>query len=289
MSDKTAAVPDGVGMTAIGVAALRAQESARPDRWFDDPLAARFLTAAGWPQPPSDIAEAERQAPPNWLLLMRSVPVRTRFLDEFAHTAAAAGCRQVVLLGAGLDTRAFRLDWPPGTRVFELDLPVMLDFKRDVLADAGATPRCERIAVPADLVADWPAALAAAGLDTAVPTAWIAEGLLMYFTAAQNEELLGRIGALSAPGSRLALTVVSQNRLDKSKSSLEQGDTLGADVVRMWRSGAPEDPVAWLAEHGWRATVFDPAERAAAYGRPGLLDGLGREPGGGGLISAIRA
>ncbi|WP_246258381.1 class I SAM-dependent methyltransferase [Amycolatopsis anabasis] len=289
MSDETTtAVPDGVGLTAIGVAAMRAQESQRPDRLFDDPLAARFLEAAGWPLPPAELAEAERDVPPHWRLLLRSIPIRTRFLDEYVHAAVDAGCRQLVLLGAGLDTRAFRLAWPPGSRVFEVDLPPMLDFKREVLARAGAAPACERIPVPADLTADWPAALIRAGLDTAAATAWIAEGLLMYFSAEQNEQLLGRVAELSAPGSRLALTTLSQDRLDELNQRLDQGEVPGAEVMRMWRSGAPADPVSWLAGHGWRAELFDPAERAATYGRPGLFDGLGREPGARALISAVR-
>jgi methyltransferase (TIGR00027 family) len=284
------AVPDGVGVTALGVAAVRARESLRPDRLFDDPLAARFLEAAGRPLPSTDIEHAERAVPPHWLMLTRSIPIRTRFLDEFTQAALAAGVRQVVLLGAGLDTRAFRLDWPSDCRVFEVDLAEMLAFKERVLATTDAVPGCERTVVAADLTADWPTPLTAAGLSTSAPTAWIAEGLLMYLSAEQNEQVLSRVGELSAPGSRLAMTTLSQQRLDQIQHRLHRAgphQVPGAEVMQMWRSGTPADPVSWLAGHGWLAEVFDPAERAATYGRAGLFDGLNHQPGTRALISAV--
>lgn len=285
------AVPDGVGMTALGVAAVRAQESLRSDRLFDDPLAARFLAAAGRQAPPADVGEAERAVPPQWRMLMRSIPIRTRFLDECVRAALVAGVRQLVLLGAGLDTRAFRLDWPPSCRVFEVDLPEMVGFKQRVLTDAGALPGCERIVVPADLTADWSGPLTAAGLNTSAPSAWIAEGVLMYLSTEHNEQVLSRVGELSAPGSRLALTTLSRQRLEQIKDRLDRAGPHpppGAQVMRMWQSGTPDDPIAWLAGHGWQAELFDPAERAATYGRPGLFDDLNHKPGTRGLISAIR-
>src|SRR5437764_6691619 len=150
-------------MTALGVAWVRAVESERPDRLFDDPLAARFLEASGWEPPElggqSWAGDAKAQA---LLVLAQSVIVRTRFLDDLLAGAWAGGARQVVILGAGLDTRAFRLPWPAGSRCFELDLPPVLDFKEAVLAQAGAEPVCERVTVPADLLAEWPARLPAA-------------------------------------------------------------------------------------------------------------------------------
>lgn len=285
-------VPDGVGVTAIGVAAVRAQESLRPDRLFDDELAARFVDAAGWPLPSTGIEEYERAVPPNWLMLMRSIPIRTRFLDEFVQAAVAVGDRQVVLLGAGLDTRAFRLDWPLGCRVFEVDVPRMLEFKESVLVGTGAVPACERIVVPADLIADWPVPLIAAGLDASAATVWIAEGVLMYLSSEENEQLLSRVGELSAPGSRLAMTTLSQQGMDEVKDRLDRAgpdQTPGAELMRMWQSGTPADPVSWLAGHGWLAELFDPAERAATYGRPGLFDDLDYKSGTRGLISAVRS
>ncbi|MEV4259539.1 SAM-dependent methyltransferase, partial [Spirillospora sp. NPDC049652] len=135
----------GVGRTALGVARMRAAEHRRPDRLFTDPFAAAFA-AAGPPAPPG------RDGPMRDLLILQVI-VRTRFYDDYLRAAADAGIRQVVLLAAGLDTRAFRLDWPAGTRLFEVDLPDVLAFKAATLADA--EPRCERAAVAADLREEW--------------------------------------------------------------------------------------------------------------------------------------
>ncbi len=117
---------------------------------------------------------------------------------------AESGCRQVVLLAAGLDTRAFRLTWPPGLRLFELDLPDVLAFKEHVLAGQGALPRCGRTILPIDLQAEWPAALTTAGFDPTAPTAWLAEGLLIYLTAHDATQLLARVDELSADRSQLS-------------------------------------------------------------------------------------
>jgi methyltransferase (TIGR00027 family) len=88
--------------------------------------------------------------------------VRSRFFDEFLGSAAAAGLDQVVLLATGLDTRAFRLDWQPGTTVYELDVPKVLQFKNRVLTEQRAQPSCQRRTVAVDLREDWPAAVSTA-------------------------------------------------------------------------------------------------------------------------------
>ncbi len=173
-------VPQGVGRTAIGVAHVRAEESRRPDRLFHDPYAEAFVAAAPNTLPTEHEASHDLAAwGAEWAV---HATIRTRFFDDYLLAAGAAGCRQVVLLAAGLDTRALRLDWPEGTRVFELDLPDMLTFKERVLADHPSRPApapCERTTVAVDLRADWPAALTGAGFDPSQPTAWLAEGLLI--------------------------------------------------------------------------------------------------------------
>ena len=163
----------GVGGTGLTVAAIRAFETARPDRLFADPLAATFAEAGGLDP---DSAPGGRRG----VALRVWVVARTLFLDDLLAEAGQQGCRQVVLLGAGFDARAYRLPWPPGTRCFEVDTPDVLGPKDQVLAAEHAVPGCERLVVPCDLRDDWPAALRAAGLDPARPTAWIAEGLLVY-------------------------------------------------------------------------------------------------------------
>jgi O-methyltransferase involved in polyketide biosynthesis len=288
-----------VAATAVAIAAERAAESARPDRLFDDPLAARFVAAT--------TPAGERPAPP----LGETVPVmagyvalRTRWFDD---RLLASGCEQVVLLGAGLDARAFRLPWPPATRLFELDTAELLAFKEPLVASAGAGaadgaggaagagaaafagssagPRCRRTVVAADLRDGWAEPLRAAGFDPERPTAWLAEGLLMYLSPAENDRLLATVGALSAPGSLLLAEHVpaagarpaardgdGQVR-DGGQSRDGDGHLLDAGGAS-WRS-THDDPVAWLESAGWRAGAADAAAVARALGRPvpPVLDG----------------
>ncbi len=242
---------DGVGATGLAIAAIRAAETARPDRLFADPLAAVFAAAAGLdPDPPP----GDRRA----AALRVWVVGRTVFLDDLLAEASQHGCGQVVLLGAGFDARAFRLPWPPGTRCFEVDTPGVLGPKDEVLAAAHAVPACERVVVPCDLRDDWPAALRAAGLDPARPTAWIAEGLLVYLSPADANRLLTGVTGLSAPGSRLGLTLTTR----------DAGQFADTRLATLSQSRAPADPAGWLAGHGWAADVSDLREVLRAHGRP---------------------
>ncbi|MFG2965946.1 class I SAM-dependent methyltransferase [Streptomyces sp. NPDC048288] len=267
--------------TAVGVARVRALETARENALFHDPLAKAFAAAGGlWPtSPPLPDDEAARR---RRLGVAFSIVIRTKFLDELLRQASASGVRQVVLLGAGMDSRAFRMDWPEGTRLFEVDTAVPLDFKASVLRQERAVARCERITVPVDLREDWPGALAAAGHDPAEPTAWIAEGLLIYLPEDAVELLLARIGAQSAPGSRMGLTLGSRGVIERFGADAEPGS-----AASMWVSEMPDDPVAWLAGHGWDADTHTLRERAAAYGRP-INTPPRQEERPGGLISAVR-
>lgn len=274
--------PSGVWATAVGVARVRAMETAREQPLFRDPLALAFATAGGrdpaTPSPPG-VDEAARR---RWLGVAFSIVIRTKFLDDLLDRAVESGVRQVVLLGAGMDSRAFRMDWPAGTRLFEVDTAEPLGFKAAVLRQEHAAPRCERITVPVDLREDWPGALAAAGHDPAQPTVWIAEGLLIYLPEAAVESLLERVGALSAPGSRMGLTLGSRGVVDRFRE-----DAASGSAASMWLSEMPEDPVGWLAGLGWEAETFTLRERAAAYGRP-VLTPPQHDEGVGGLVSAVR-
>ena len=109
-----------------------------------------------------------------------------------------------MILASGLDTRAYRLPWPADTVVFEIDQPEVIAFKSRTLAELGAEPTAERRTVAIDLREDWPSALQAAGFDPTQPTAWIAEGLLIYLPPDAQDRLFDDITALSAPGSRIA-------------------------------------------------------------------------------------
>jgi methyltransferase (TIGR00027 family) len=238
----------GVSATALGVAAVRAAESERTDRLFDDPLAAAFVAAA----PPFEHPGLDERTA---AALAAHVIIRTPFYDAQLLAACAAGCRQVALLAAGLDTRAFRLDWPEGTRLFELDLPPVLAFKEEVLREQGAVARCERVVIATDLLGDWPAVLVASGFDAAVPTAWLVEGLLVYLSADEAARVLEAVGALSAPGSRLVC---------ERSAALPPDPSLTA----MWKGGLGDDTPAWLERHGWRVELHAIKDIAASFGRP---------------------
>lgn len=273
--------PSGVWATAVGVARVRALETERENALFRDPLAQAFAAAGGlWPSsPPLPDDEGARR---RRLAVSFSIVIRTKFLDDLLQQASASGIRQVVLLGAGMDSRAFRMDWPEGTRLFEVDTAVPLDFKASVLRQERAVARCERITVPVDLREDWPAALAAAGHDAAAPTVWIAEGLLIYLPQDAVELLLARISAQSGPGSRMGLTLGAHGTIERFGADAAPGS-----AASMWVSEMPEDPVGWLAGHGWKADSHTLRERAAAYGRP-VNTPPQRQEQPGGLISAIR-
>ncbi|MCT9089784.1 class I SAM-dependent methyltransferase [Streptomyces sp. ASQP_92] len=267
--------------TAVGVARVRALETERKDALFRDPLAQAFAAAGGlWPSSPhvSDDEGARRRR----LAVSFSIVIRTRFLDDLLRQACASGVRQVVLLGAGMDSRAFRMDWPEGTRLFEVDTAAPLDFKAAVLRQEGAVARCERIPVAVDLREDWPAALAAAGHDPALPTVWIAEGLLIYLPEDAVELLLTRTSAQSAPGSWMGLTLGSRGVIERFGA-----DAVPGTAASMWISEMPDDPVGWLAGHGWQADSYTLRERSAAYGRP-ISTPPQHEERPGGLISAVR-
>ncbi|MEV5511113.1 SAM-dependent methyltransferase [Streptomyces orinoci] len=258
----------GVSRTAIAVARVRARESERPDGLFRDPCAAAFVAASGYP--------TSGRPGPFALALAHHTVLRTRFYDDSLLAAADSGCRQVVLLAAGLDARAYRLDWPPGLRLHELDLPPVLDFKHHVLAGLDVRPRCIRTPLPVDLLdPGWPDRLTGAGFDPAERTAWLVEGLLMYLTAEQAATLLETVGRLSAPGSRL---MVERGR----DPSVGADDPSIGHITSLWRGGLGPGLTDWLGDHGWRVTTHPATDLADRYNRPGPTP-----PSGGFLTATI--
>jgi methyltransferase (TIGR00027 family) len=251
----------GVSDTALGAAEMRAEESARPDRLFDDPYASAFVTAAPplFPDIPSISDSAELAA-----LIEASiaeVAIRTRFYDDYLSAACASGCHQVVLLAAGLDARAFRLNWSTGVQLFELDLPEVFAFKEKVLRQQRAESKCTRSAVAVDLREDWPARLTAAGFEPKAATAWLAEGLLPYLANDDALRLLTAVGELSTGGSQLSF--------EYDDSTLSQARAMPGmqEVASMWRGGLNEDPEAWLTRHDWQVRTYPRAGLAVTYGR----------------------
>jgi len=261
--------PRGVGKTALGVAHVRARESQREDRLFDDPYAQAFVDAApgAFPEEQAVRGRPDAHGPLASLgaAFYAHAVIRTRFYDDYLIAATVAGSRQVVLLAAGLDTRAFRLAWPAGTRVFELDLPGVLAFKEAVLGARGAVPRCERVTVPADLRGDWPARLAAAGYGRAQMATWLAEGLIIYLTADEAGRLLSHVGDLSAPGSRLAFEhdPAGTGRL----TAMARQIPAMRQYTSLWKGGLGDAP-GWLAGHGWRPEFHRLTALGRSYRRP---------------------
>lgn len=244
----------GVSATAYWMAAERARETARPDRLFEDPLAGGL---AG-PEGVALMEAMEAGFGPN-----PAFAVRTRFFDD-ALVRLAAGRRvgQIVLLAAGMDARAYRLDLP---RVFEVDLPGLMEEKHARLTAAQTDRRSERVAVAADLTGSWPDALLSAGFQPTVPSVFVAEGLLGYLNTHEVHRLLDTVTALAAPGSMLLADVSGRCSLDHPATGpwLRQ---LAAHGIIGGRFGT-DDPEELLSSHGWQATVTQYGDADASYGR----------------------
>ncbi|HUO37669.1 MAG TPA: SAM-dependent methyltransferase, partial [Mycobacterium sp.] len=224
--------------------------------------------------------------------------VRTRFFDEFFIEATRAGIRQAVILASGLDARAYRLPWPSGTTVYEIDQPRVIEFKTRTLQEMGAEPTADRRAVAVDLRQDWPAALSEKGFDLGQPTAWSAEGLLAFLPPDTQDRLLDSITALSATGSRLATENMSGTgegvamMRDRMHEAIERWREHGFDVemTDLWYPGERNDVAEYLAHHGWESTATGFADLFAAHGltMPGLDDDSGETYHSFSYVTAIR-
>lgn len=261
-------IVSSVGLTALVVAAGRAVETHRPDALIADPWAERFVEAAAppVPLPTRPVAPRDDSDEELWQMMSGYMGVRTRFFDEFFAAAGDAGVRQAVVLAAGLDARAQRLAWAPGTTLWEVDQPAVLGFKDEVLAGAGTT--CDRREVAVDLREDWTGALDAAGLDRSAPTAWLAEGLLPYLPADAQEALLTAVHERSAPGSRIALEDFGNLAEQLSDPAFRRvSSSIGVDMASLLHDDARADPGDRLAARGWTVHHDVAADVATGWGR----------------------
>ena len=282
--DDTWDIATSVGSTAVMVAAARARETDSPNPLIRDQYARLLVAGAGtgmWENFLDDsmqerIAGADPQAAAVFANMLGYQAVRTHFFDAFFTAAVAAGIRQVVILASGLDSRAYRLDWPDGTVVFEIDQPKVLEYKSATLAEHGAAPRAERREVAVDLRQDWPAALKAAGFDPARPTAWLAEGLLMYLPAEAQDRLFEQITELSAPGSRVSAEAVRHTAEEQRARMRERWEKMADDLgiertvdIADLTYNDPEraDVTEWLNGHGWSATGTVSTDEMQRLGR----------------------
>ncbi len=251
-----------VGATATMVAAGRAMASKDPRGLINDPFAEPLVRAVGLDfftkmmDGELDMSSVENVSPLRAQAMVDGMAVRTKYFDDYFLNATGAGVRQAVILASGLDSRAYRLAWPAGTVVYEIDQPQVIDFKTTTLAGIGAEPTATRRTVPIDLRADWPAALQAAGLDTTAPTAWLAEGLLIYLPPEAQDRLFDNITALSVAGSTIATEFVpgiidfdAERVREMSGAFREHG--IDIDMASLVYSGERNHVVDYLRSKGW--------------------------------------
>jgi methyltransferase (TIGR00027 family) len=245
---------DLLGSTARWTAGVRALESERGERLFEDPWAAALAGEQGrtWVEQRT----ADKVVP---------IVLRTRYFDDFLKRIThEQGIRQIVLLAAGLDTRAYRLEWSQQTRLFELDQPEVLRHKADVLGAAGAQARCTRQAIGVDLTTAWEAALLSRGFVPDQPSGWLLEGFLFYLSNDSVSSLLGRVSSLASSGSWMGFDVINSEMLSSewTRPWVEMQASLGAPWI-----GTMDDPRTYLSERGWRATITQAGAPDANYGR----------------------
>jgi methyltransferase (TIGR00027 family) len=262
-----------VGATATMVAAQRALSNR--EGLIDDPFAEPLVRAVGlgfFVQAPDGEIDLEEVDPRfNMRRAAEGMTVRTRWFDKLFTDAAAAGVRQAVILAAGLDARAYRLDWPDGTTVYELDQPEVIDFKTNTLAGLDAKPKANRVTIAIDLRDDWPKALLDNGFDLEQPTAWIAEGLLIYLPPEAQDLLFDRINELSAPGSRVATEHIPDTSMfsdERSQQISERMKKYGHDIEMrdLIYHGERSHVIEYLTAHGWDVTAQTMREAYAANG-----------------------
>jgi len=266
-----------VGATATMVAAARAVASETTNPIINDPFAAPLVRAVGLDffrrlvDGELDPSEAYEGSGKDMALETDSIAVRTRFFDDFFLNAARDGIRQSVILAAGLDARAYRLSWPPGSVVYEVDQPKVVEFKTTAMSNLGAVPAADRRTVSIDLRDDWPAALRRNGFDVTQPTSWSAEGLLMYLPPDAQDRLFDNITELSAPGSKLATEYHPDSGPAMTQRAQEFNDKwakFGCDVdlSGLFFEGERSNVVEYLTDKGWRVTTRPRRDLFGDYG-----------------------
>ena len=251
-----------VGATATFVASGRAMATKDPRGLINDPFAEPLVRAVGLDfftkmlDGELDISTIDSASPERLQAMVDGMAVRTKYFDDYFIDATGGGVRQAVILASGLDARAHRLPWPAGTVVYELDQPQVIEFKTTTLAGIGAEPTATRRTVPGDLRQDWPAALKATGLDLTAPTAWLAEGLLIYLPPEAQDRLFDNITGLSVPGSTIATEFVpgivdfdAERVREMSGVFREHG--VDVDMASLVYAGERNHVVDYLRAKGW--------------------------------------
>jgi methyltransferase (TIGR00027 family) len=289
--DDTWDLTSSVGATATMVAAARAQATNDPKPLINDPFARPLVEAVGidlltrMVRGEVTLAELDDEQTRGIRRMKDNMAARTKFFDEFfltatgggnsAEAAASGNIRQAVILAAGLDARAYRLPWPTGTVVYEIDQPEVIAFKATTLTGLGAEPTADRRTVAIDLRQDWPTALREAGFDPDRPTAWIAEGLLGYLPPDAQDRLLDNITALSTAGSRFATeSIAGRDDLDeeaikermKAVSARWREHGFDLDMTELIYFGDRNEAAKYMKSHGWEIIGRTNRELFADYG-----------------------
>ncbi len=268
-----------VGATATMVAVSRALATEDTDPIINDPYAAPLVRAVGIDfftrvvDGDIDPGDAGEDGTGELQTETDSLAVRTKFFDDFFTGAAATGIRQSVILAAGLDSRAYRLNWPTGSTVYEVDQPRVVAFKTETMARLGAEPTAQRRTVSIDLRDDWPTALRESGFDDTKPSAWSAEGLLMYLPPEAQDRLFDHISALSAPGSQIATEYHPDNgpaMAERGRAMNDRWAKLGCDVdlSGLFYEGERNNVAEYLTDRGWDVVARHRRDLFGDYGRP---------------------
>ena len=250
------------------VAAARAMATSADNQLINDPFAEPLVRAVGvdfftrlvtGELRPEDLDSDSESV--GMQRMTDNMAVRTKFFDEFFLSATEGGIRQAVILASGLDSRAYRLTWPAGTTVYEIDQPEVIEFKTTTLAELGAEPTAKRRTVAMDLRYDWPSALIEEGFDPNQPAAWSAEGLLGYLPPDAQDRLLDTITELSAPGSRVAVESVPnidqgdhQKAIERMQAASQRWRDHGFDLdfAELVYLGDRNEAASYLGDHGWQ-------------------------------------
>ncbi len=265
-------ITTSVGSTALFVATARALEAQKPNPLARDAYAEVFCRAVGgdWAQVLDGTAAEHRLASEWGGHFVNFQAARTHYFDDYFRRAAEAGVRQVVLLAAGLDSRAYRLPWPDGTTIFELDQPQVLDFKRETLSRHGAQPNAERREIAIDLREDWPQALRDHGFDPAKASAWIAEGLMIYLPAGAQHELFTGIDSLAGAGSRAAIEEGTPMKPEEFAAALDEERSAGDrnPFYQLLYNERYQPSDQWFGARGWNAVATPLTDYMRQVDRP---------------------
>ncbi|WP_037323076.1 SAM-dependent methyltransferase [Amycolatopsis thermoflava] len=258
----------GLGRTALATAAGRAIETTRTNGLVNDPFAKQFVVEAKSPTPmPTELADPVDRTSEfdrRWDIISMAVGVRTRFFDQHLLEASRTGCEQAVILAAGLDTRAYRLELPPGTKLFEVDKPGVHEFKQRVLNGLRANPLCDRRTVSCDLRDDWIEPLAAAGFEPGRPTCWLIEGLTAYLTGDEETRLFKSLHDVSTSGSYLGFDHPADPD-ELRRDTYQANSQYGFDLAALLVTDSAKDPVGYLRSIGWEVATTGPAKDATLY------------------------